>query len=330
MTPNPNERVSLHAYRAFVGAGVGLFLPWMFRWTQADAFGGVLPGARWVSLIAGVLCILFTLPILFGCREQFAAKAAKQEKIPFFKSLRETFSNRPFLVFELGIVTVILAAPLLVGSMLVYVNSFYVYGGDTKAGAALAAITTSMFVIVKVVVLPFSVKLVSRYGRLRIMKWALLLGMVGAFLQFFLITPHAPYLQLLSALLISPAYTAFWLLVDPIKADCADYDEWKTGLRREGSYASVANWIEKMAVSLVLLLSGVILDSSGFDAELGADQGEGTMLFMRVAIAFIPGISFVIALIALGFFKLTDPKMREIREDLESRSTQEGSAPESV
>jgi GPH family glycoside/pentoside/hexuronide:cation symporter len=173
--------------------------------------------------------------------------------------------------------------------------------------------------LVKLIILPVAVSLSTRYGKIKVMQWAMISGFIGSALSFVLITPNAPYLQLVSALLMSPAYTAFWLLVDPMKADCADYDEWKTGLRREGSYASVANWIEKMCVSLVLLLSGVVLDLSGFDAELGAAQPEGTLLFMRAFLAFAPALSLLIGLVALRFYGLGDERMAQIRAELEER-----------
>ncbi|GAB4181335.1 MAG: hypothetical protein Fur0032_22380 [Terrimicrobiaceae bacterium] len=319
MTPNPLERTNLHAYRAYAGAVIGLLLPWMFRWTQADIFGSVLQGAFWVCLGMGLNCVLFTLPILGACRERFGAQATGQQKIPFWSALKSTLSNRPFLVLELGIVTVVLCTPVLVGSMLVYVNTYYVFGGDPKAGASLAALTATFFVFAKVCVLPIAVRLAARFGKVAVMRLSLILGLAGALLQFPLITPDLPNLQLVTAALLSPAYTAFWLLVDPMKADCADYDEWVTGLRREGSYAAMANWIEKIAVSIALMLSGLAIDLSGFRADLGADQPDGAITFMRVFLTVAPAVGFIIALFALRAYGLDDRRMRAIRSDLESR-----------
>ncbi|GAB4250065.1 MAG: MFS transporter [Candidatus Methylacidiphilales bacterium] len=319
MTPNPQERTNLHAYRAYGGALVGLALPWMFRWTQADIFDDVVQGAFYVCVISGLICIFFTLPILIGCQERFAAQAAHQDKIPFWPALKTTLTNRPFMVFELGIVTVVLCTPVLVGSMLVYVNTYYVFAGDAKAGASLAALTVSSFVVIKIIVLPLAVKLAARFGKVALMRVSLILGLIGALLQYPLVTPTFPYLQLLTALLLSPAYTAFWLLVDPMKADCADYDEWQTGLRREGAYAAMANWIEKVAVSLALLLSGMAIDFSGFQSELGADQPAATIEFMRIFLTLAPAAGFIVALVALQFYGLDDHRMRSLRTELETR-----------
>lgn len=315
MTPDSQERTRLHAWRAYVGAGIGLVLPWMFRWTQADVFADPGQGAVWVSAAAGLGALLAALPVLIFCRERPEGMPVRQESMPFWPSLRATLGNRPFLCLELGIVTVVLATPILVGALGTYVNTFYVYGGDAKAGAALTALHGSMFVLVKVLVLPVAVKLAGRFGKVRLMGWSLMLGFIGSVSQFFLVRPELPYLQLLSALLLSPAYTAFWLLVDPMKADCADYDECRTGLRREGSYASVANWIEKVAVTLVLALSGWLLDAAGFDPQRAEGQTDETMFFLRLAWCAVPAVGFLVALGALRAYGLDETRMARVREE---------------
>lgn len=104
-----------------------------------------------------------------------------------------------------------------------------------------------------------------------------------------------------------------------MKADCADFDEWKTGHRRSGTYAAVANWIEKMTMTVFLLFSGILLDWSGFDPALGASQPEGTTFIWRVAFAVVPAIAYVLSLIALHFYPLTDARMATIRAELDAR-----------
>lgn len=105
-----------------------------------------------------------------------------------------------------------------------------------------------------------------------------------------------------------------------MKADCTDYDEWKTGRRRSGTYAAVANWIEKATMTLVLLGSGLLLDWSGFNPALGADQPPGTTLFLRVAFAVVPAVAYIIALLALARYPLNEARSAEIRAALAERN----------
>jgi GPH family glycoside/pentoside/hexuronide:cation symporter len=319
LTPDSSERTRLHAYRSYAAIGASLLLPWLFSWAQEDAFSDTMTGMRWLSVAVAVAMILTALPVFFGCKERYAKTASTQAKIGVFKALRTTFHNRNFLILVGGIVTTMLCAPMLVGSLAIYINSYHVFQGDTKAGAVITAQAAMVFTAIKFVILPLAVKLATRYGKRAVMRGALIIGFFGAISKFFFYTPALPELQFLTMLLMAPSLTCFWLLVDPMKADCADYDEWKTGLRREGNYAAVANWIEKLAITVVLAFSGYVIDASGFDPALGADQPEGTMFTLRLLFALAPALACIAALISLHFYKLSEERMLEIRKELEAR-----------
>lgn len=320
ITPDPAERTRLQMYRAYAGALINMTLGWMYALAQnKQIFPDTVTGIRIIAICAGIVCIVAMLPVIFNCRDRFVQKASKQRQVGIIEGLVITLKNKPFVIFVCGCVGSMLCAPMLVGSMAVYINSYHVYPGDTEAGALIGAQAGVVYLVFQLISLPFAVKLANKYGKKRVMRWCLTLGMVGALSQFFTYTPVLPQLQFLSVALIAPGLTAFWLLVDPMKADCADYDEWKTGLRREGTYAAVANWIEKLSISLVLVFSGALLDLSGFDKELGAQQPEGTMLTLRLLYALVPGAAYAVALTALHFYELDDQRMAQVRQDLEER-----------
>lgn len=327
ITPDPVERTRVQAWRAYVNIFTMLSLPWVFRLAQADFFPDTATGMRWLGGLLGLCMAAFAIPVFLGTKERALKRTSHQQKIRLRDALRETFRNRPFLIFVIGVVTTMLCAPILVGSLGLYINSYHVFPGDTKRGAEMIAYAGMIGAVIKLFVLPFCVKLVKRFGKLPLMQVALWLGLVGSLSKWFLYTPEAPWLQFVSLLLLAPSVTAFWLLVDPVKADCADYDESRTGLRREGMYAAVANWIEKLSIAAVLVFSGLALDWSGFDAKLGAVQPEGTMTTLRALFALVPAAGFVIALLALRAFPLTDERMVEIRATLAARRAAADTAP---
>lgn len=319
LNPDPLERTRLQVWRSYVAGLVTLAVSWFYRWAQADIFPDILTGLLWISAASGVICIGCTLVLARNCRERNDAVTRAQPKTPLLQSVRETISNGPFVLFVLGIVTVILCVPMLVGSLGLYINVYYLFDGDKKTGAAYAAAFSSIMVALKYVILPLGVQLVKRYGKTRVIAWALWLGLAASLLKFVIYLPSAPWLQFVNALLLGPSITVFWLLVDPMKADCADYDEWKTGRRRSGSYAAVANWIEKASMTLVLLGSGLLLDWSGFDASLGTNQPAHTIPFLRICFGAVPTLAYVVAIVCLRFYPLTDARMEEIRREISSR-----------
>jgi GPH family glycoside/pentoside/hexuronide:cation symporter len=319
LSPDSIERVRVQAYRAYVAGAVGMTLPWIYRWAQADMFGSTITGMRWISLMVGLAFVVFAIPVFLGCRERYMKTAVFQTRMGLVPALRETARNHAFLLLVIGIVTSMLCGPMLVGSLGIYINSYYIFGGDTKAGASFAAMSGSLFTIIKYIIIPVTLKLSDRFGKIAVMRGALVLGFTGSVSKFFFFTPEMPYLQFASIVLLSPAVTSFWLLVDPMKADCADYDELQTRHRREGTYAAVANWIEKVCITAVLAFSGILIDQSGFNPDLGGNQPEGTLFMLRLAFAAVPALSFATALVCLHFYPLTDERMRAIRAELEAR-----------
>ena len=53
-------------------------------------------------------------------------------------------------------------------------------------------------------------------------------------------------------------------------ADVCDYDELKTGQRREGMFGAIYWWMVKIGMSVAGLLTGLMLNASGFDVALGS------------------------------------------------------------
>jgi len=98
-----------------------------------------------------------------------------------------------------------------------------------------------------------------------------------------------------------------------------DYDELHTGERREGSFASIYSWVLKLSFVVGFLISGPLLELTGFDANDGYNQAEGVYTNMRIGFLVIPILALSIALLVLTFYPITAKKAREIRTELEAR-----------
>ena len=127
-----------------------------------------------------------------------------------------------------------------------------------------------------------------------------------------------PFLQILASGLIAFSCGGIWMLHSAIGADIVDYDELATGTRREGGFASFMSWILKFGNSIGMLMGGVILSWSGFDANLQAQNPE-TIFWIRASLAFIPVFGLVAAIAFALTFPLTKKRILEIRQELEAR-----------
>ncbi|MDQ8181001.1 MFS transporter [Pelagicoccus sp. SDUM812005] len=318
LSSDTSERLRIQTYRAMCTKIINFIAPWIFVIAQLDFFDSTISGFRAVGLIIGGLFILLAIPAVLNTRERFEKRAAQQQKVKLVKAVKLTLANRPFRCL-VSIVVGMLIGTSMVNILGIYVNSYHVFPGDTEQGAKYHALAMTLYGVAGLVAVPIVSKIANRVGKLKVLQWCLLIGIVASASKFFSYTPHAPWLQFVTMLALSPAFSGFWVLIDPMKADTADYDELSTGMRREGMYAAVANWIEKVALTGTLLVSNSMLDITGFDVSKGADQGDGAILSIRLCYSLIPAALLTIAYIIARKYPLTDDGVIRLKGELEER-----------
>jgi GPH family glycoside/pentoside/hexuronide:cation symporter len=84
-------------------------------------------------------------------------------------------------------------------------------------------------------------------------------------------------------------------------------------------FGAVGNWITKITFSTTFLISGFILELSGFDVALKGNQTPETLQTMRICFAIIPALFSLLAILLLSRYRLSPERMAEIRSTLESR-----------
>jgi len=141
---------------------------------------------------------------------------------------------------------------------------------------------------------------------------------LGHSLNYFCLTPDNPWLQLIPSLFYSAISSSIWLIVPAMRMDVADYDEWRTGKRREGSISSVFSWSVKMIGTLSIGLGGYTLQLTGFDSVLKAQPPE-VLKNMFWLYLLLPVVFWTLSLICLYLFKLNRAKMADIRSELDAR-----------
>ena len=317
-TPDYHERTRVAAWKSFFTYSMGMASAWLFALTQLKSFGGTLHGARVSGMIIGLVVMIVGLaPVLF-VREGYRKLAARSERLPFFHGIRETFFNKSFLVLSL-IATGNKMSGAVIQTMGIYIIIYQVYAGDVKSAAVLAGLWGTVYQATTLLTIPAVTWMATHWGKLpalRVCLWALLAGVASTWFTY---RPDRPYLVLLTAVILGPGQTAFYAIVRSLIGDICDEDELRTGLRREGMYASMEAWVEKAMWSLALVLTGLVLEGVGFNRESGGPQPANTLLAMRLAFMLIPMLGVTLALVALRHFPLTEARCLATRRELERR-----------
>lgn len=321
LTPDYHERTRVMAFWGFFFNLGNLFINWYAPAATSGFFGDSLTGARWMSVIIGVLVFggIGILPAILG-RERYyevAIKEQKVKKIGFVAAIRQITSSKPLLLLISLILSLNFCATI-AGSLAQYIVIYHVKGGNIAAGITLNALNGTGFAIIGFAAIAPISWLATRMGKRPAMFWVLGLAVLGGFLKWFIFTPDMPYLLLLDSVLNGPVWVAIGVLIPAMMADLCDWDEHKYQERREGMISAVFSWITKVGLSFTFLFSGFALAISHFDSTL-AMQSVETISRMRY---FFVGASVLAPLLAMGFlafYPISEKRAREIRQDLEAR-----------
>ena len=275
------ERINLSALQglfAIVGLGIGMVgSSFLISWK----------GFRWMSVIVGLVALIsFYLPVIAvrkikrGSRRADLGGGRENPALKLKEALVETFRNKPFLFFIagslffwFGFYTILANAPYLVTevmgrdfsevgkilgvSLLVAVIFFPIMIRLSRKKGKRFAFLFSMSLLAMVLSL---VGLIGRLGPVPIFyQGMVVIGLAGAPIAGLLILPHA------------------------IIADITDYDEKKTGCRREGMYFGIYGIVLKSAIGLSSLFVGFLLYHFGYTQA----NPSGILLCGPVAAVFI-------------------------------------------
>lgn len=321
MANDYDERTSLFAFAGINHKIVGFFTGWLYPLAQLAVFQDVIEGVRVVGLICGILVTAFCLVTALLLKEPAESQvSAARPREPFLQAMKVVLSNRVLLVFSAACLAT-MTSLYTVSSLGLYINIYHIFNGDKMAAATMMGLWGTTFNALALLSIPGIMWVSARIGKHRTIMMALGLVFVSALLKWVLYTPAAPYLQFATALLHAPGLAAYLVLVNSMTADIVDYDESLNGRRREGLIAAANAWITKMGVSLSFIFAGLVLNLTGFDANLGGNQAPGTVTGMRVCFCIIPAFGTLAALLMLRNYPLSKARVEAIQAELAMNRT---------
>ena len=312
LTTDYNERTRVQAYRIYFQAVGALGLGAMWWLAQKWGDGDDVVGVRYVGLLFGALILVCgILPAIF-CKEKPTTQ--DQDTIAFWPAIKATFSNKAFLLL-LAVTICVMLGCFMVNSFTLYINTYYVFDGDKEGAAALNMTTNFVFHGVGIALIPVITAVATRVGKKRTLVGGLMMVVVAYGTSWWLYTPANPYLQLVTLALAAPGLSCMSFIASSMIADICDLDEAKTGLRREGMIGASYSWACKAGISLTMILSGYMLQWSGFDVAVEV-QPEEVITNMRLLYMLVP-MGFVgLGALLISFYPLSEEKIKGIQETL--------------
>jgi GPH family glycoside/pentoside/hexuronide:cation symporter len=117
------------------------------------------------------------------------------------------------------------------------------------------------------------------------------------------------------------------VIPNAILPDSLEWDELRTGRRREGMYYSMVTLMNKVASSVAVPWAALILGLSGFNEARGPNQLDSTFAAIRLLVSLAPAVLMAGGILLAAYYPLTRERHSRIRQLLERRRLRRNPAP---
>ncbi|MFA5092516.1 MAG: MFS transporter [Candidatus Omnitrophota bacterium] len=225
---------------------------------------------------------------------------------------------RPFVKL-IAVTFLIFNGFMLASAFTLYVIVYYVYGGDWGKGGTLLGWFGTASSIFTFIAISLTTWISTKLGKRKTFLIAMCIAIFGYALKWIGYNPAHPYLLMIAVPFLAFHLGALFTMVPSMVADVCDLDELQCGTRREGMFSGIYWWIQKLGQAGASILAGVLLNVTGFNVVLGANQGAQTLLYMRLCDVGIPIVTSIIAMFIIMTFDISEAKAYDIRGQVERR-----------
>ena len=178
-----------------------------------------------------------------------------------FKAFRDVWIN-PHAKILILVLFIENLGGAVIGVLTLYVTQ-YIIGTP-----ALAPLMILAYMLPSALSVPFWIPLSRKFGKINLWVFSMFFTGISFGATFFLpfidsVTTKV-VIMFVGAFLAGIAAGCGGAIGPSIKGDVIDYDEYLTGERKEGSYFAALNFVYKSATGIMLLVTGFVLQFSGF------------------------------------------------------------------
>ena len=307
LSPDYDERTRIQGYRESAHI-VGLVIGGLFV-SFVGAFASKRTGYSVVGAVYGAVMTVGVLVTFFGVREDPAFQ--RRPRVGGWEGIKLVASNRHFLWL---LATFVFAniGNLIPSNMVPFALKYWIKVDEENFSLLLV-----IYLVVAVCAVPLWVRLSSRISK----KWAYFVALIWSAVSLaaiFFLRPGALIPIAIIFGVAGAAYGALWILSFSILADIIDYDELKSGERREGIYFGIWTFMQKVTVAGASAGMLEVMARIGYIPD--QEQAVQTILGMRVLMALVPAAMYLIAAVILLRFPFTREVHHEIQKALRERT----------
>jgi len=304
-----DERTSLTTYR-MVYSIVGSLLAFTIPLAMVGSFSPEnAPRVLEMAILFGVLSALPLLLVFFNTREKAEHQQASEFSLK--ASLKAAAKNRPFVFSAVMFLLNWVCVDILQANLLFYLK--YVILRESEADLIMASIF-----VTALLALPLWNWASRKFNK----RLAYVAGIAfWAVVQLALITLDASVptelvytLCVLAGIGVGAAHVLPWSIIP----DAIEWDEWQTGKRHEGMFYSLVTLAQKIASSIAIPLTLLVLQASGYVGG-AAQQSLSAQTGIRLVIGPVPALLLVVGIVFALRYPLSREKHAQVVAELEVR-----------
>ena len=260
------------------------------------------------GIVAAFLTVAGFTTAYFGTEEK--GQYAKKSTLSLMSAFRATLTNKPFLVVVATMMMTIIANNATV-SLGIFVAKYWFLDEGLMMYFMIAFFTGAFASI------PCWLKFAKIVGKKTayivdiilygVLLWGILLLKQDAHIAACIVMVMAGFLNL-----------GLWILSGSIVADVVEWDQLRTGERREGAFAGIQAFIIKAAQGVALWAVNLALDNIGYVPD--AVQSPDTLLKLRFLYGPIPAVIFWIGAAIFLFYPITKDTHKAMLDEIRAKS----------
>ena len=306
LTFDYDERTTLFSIRdgaLIAGTLVAAASPATVKWIFSIPEGGAGERETFfiLSLVYAPLIIITAVWCVLAFREKAIEIKTKTDNI--FSRVLSSLKNRPFRILLISY-TISAIGNNLPATLILYYVEYVLHSPRADLYLLLYFVTGILF-------LPLWVAGSGRFGKKAV--WLVSMAVnTGAFFWVFFLGPGDELIYGILVFISGIGFGATLAIPSAIQADVIDYDELKTGERREGLYIGLWSIAKKLAAALGVGAGLALLGASGYVPNI--KQSESVVFTLRVLYALVPCLCNAAALVIATAYPISGDLHREIRD----------------
>lgn len=295
ISSDPKDRASLSNWRT-IGATlgnivIGAVLP-LFIYEKNSEGNQVMNGTT--TTWSAVVCSLLAIGLYIACYSMVTERVPmeqKSEKFSFKELGKVLHKNRSLIgIIVCSVLFVLCQTTFNTMQAYIYPNYF----NNKTAMSYIAFIGGAITLLLS----PFTVKLVERFGKKELSIFAAALGF-GATLLMTILHTHSIVVWLILYCITWIGVSIFWLICWAMITDVIDDTEVRTGVRADGTVYSLYSFARKLGQAATSGIVGALLSGIGYTAKTGFEPAVQNGIYNINTI--VPMIGFLLFGLSLIF-----------------------------